>query len=383
MRPHHTWIGPGCLAEIAAVLARVRPRKLMLVAGPSAYPRSGAQAVVEPAIAGHAVVRFTGTTANPTLADVKRGIALWRAEQPDAIVAVGGGSVLDLAKLVGLLGPNAHGWDGSASIGIAPDRSGVPLIAIPTTAGSGAEATCFATYYVAGEKRSLSHPLLRPGFVLVDPLLTASMPPQVAAASGLDALAQAIESLWAIGATPDSAVLAEAALRLILPCLGDLLRAPTPALRERLARDAHLAGQAINLSRTTAAHALSYTLTSDLNLAHGHAVALMLPAIFRINASPGQRRVADPRGAAYLAGVIGRILSILHCRDGEAAAQFLERQTAALGLATSFRCGTGAPLADDLARRVNAERLGNNPVVLSHRDIVAIYQRLFAASLAA
>jgi alcohol dehydrogenase class IV len=383
MRHQETFVGPGCLAEIGPILAQLMPRKLLLVTGGTSYVRSGASDVVEAAVAGRDVVHLAGITVNPKLDEIRRGLSVWSAERPSAVVAVGGGSVLDVAKLVGLLGPNAPGWDGSPCLVGTSEWRGTPLIAIPTTAGSGAEATCFATYYAGGEKRSLAHPLLRPSHAIVDSRLTASLPPHVAAATGLDALAQAIESLWAIGATPDSTSLAEAALRLVLPCLGDLVRAPTPMLRERMARGANLAGQAINISRTTAAHALSYALTAELNLPHGHAVALVLPAVVRINARPGRRDVADPRGAGHLAAVIERILGILGCRDGEEAAGFLERQTAALGLATTIGRAPVGTTAIGLAGRVNAERLNNNPVAISPREIAEIYQRLLPRCLAA
>ena len=260
----------------------------MLVTGTNSYAASGARDRVEPAIAGRTIVRFSGVAANPKIEDIERGIALWRSERPAAIVAVGGGSVLDVAKLIGLLGPSAAPWRAFLAGGGTPDQHGGPLIAIPTTAGSGAEATRFSAFYVDGEKQSISHPQLRPSHAIVDPLLTHSMPPELTAPTGLDALAQAIESLWAVGATPESQALAEAAIGEILPSLREAVRAPTPVIRERMARGAHLAGQAIDISRTTAAHALSYALTVEFGLPHGHAVALVLPSIFRINARPGE-----------------------------------------------------------------------------------------------
>ena len=215
----------------------------MLVTGGDAYARSGAQEIVEPALARLRVHRFSGVAANPQIADIERGVALWRSARPAIIVAVGGGSVLDSAKLIGLLGPSTAPWRAFVGVGHTGDPDAVPVIAIPTTAGSGAEATRFATFYVAGEKQSISHPLLRPSHAIVDLMLTASMPAALTAATGLDALAQAIESPWAVAATQESQALAEAALREILPCLGQIVHAPTPALRERMAAGAHLAGR--------------------------------------------------------------------------------------------------------------------------------------------
>jgi len=348
----------------------------MLVTGGSAYQLSGAEPVVEPALAGLSVTRLAGIAANPRIEAVERGISLWREERPAFIVAAGGGSVLDVAKLIGLLGPSHLPWDAFLNGCGDPDPPMVPVIAIPTTAGSGAEATRFAAVYVAGRKYAISHPRLRPSHAFVDALLTASVPPDIAAATGLDALAQAIESLWAVSATPESQALAEAALGDILPCLPHIVRAPTPLLRERMARGAHLAGRAIDISRTTAAHALSYALTTELGVPHGHAVALLLPSVFRINAKPAGRRLHDPSGGTRLAATMDRIAHRLACQDGEEAACFLERLVSDLGLATGVAARGPGASADSLAGLVNAERLGNNPVALSMGDARDIYARL-------
>ena len=379
LTPQDTRIGPGRLAELGDVLGRLKPRTAMLVTGVKSYARSGANSLAEKALAGMEVHRFSGVTANPNVVDVESGVALWRIQLPDIIVAIGGGSVLDTAKLIGLLGPADRPWRAFCATSSGHDSPAtyrVPLIAIPTTAGSGAEATRFATFYVAGEKRSIAHGLLRPSHAIVDSLLTASMPPGLTAVTGLDALAQAVESLWAVASTRQSRELAAAALANIAPTIGRLVQAPTPRLRERMARGAHLAGRAIDISRTTAAHALSYPLTAHLGVAHGHAVALLLPLIFRINAHPEGRAVRDPRGPAHLAASIDRIAALLGCRNRAQAACFLQKQLEDLGLAASL-AGRALPMsAACLAGQVDPERLRNNPVVLSAGDVHDIYARL-------
>jgi len=381
--PQEKRIGPGSLAGIGEMLRRLQPRKVMLVTGGRSYTHSGASDRIEPALSGLEVIRFAGVSANPRIDAIDRGVSMWQSERPNVIVAAGGGSVLDVAKLVSLLGPRDQPPHVILGDEAALENDGVPLLAIPTTAGSGAEATRFATFYSNGEKQSLSHPLLRPSHVIVDPLLTASMPAEVAAATALDALAQAIESFWAVGATPESQALAEAALREVLPCLPGIVRAPTAWLRERMAYGAHLAGQAIDISRTTAAHALSYALTSDMQVPHGHAAALLLPSIFRINAQPGGRGIRDPRGTTYVAEILARLLDLLDCPDSETAARFLEDKVAAVGLATRLTTPAPDALAAQLARKVNAERLHNNPVAISDEDALRVYRSLLVHGAAA
>ena len=373
MIPQTKQIGPGSLATIGGLVARLNPKTVMLVTGGDSYSRSGAHGLVEPALANLPVSRLSGVTANPKIADVERGVSLWKTKRPQIIIAVGGGSVLDVAKLIGLLGPNAAPWTafGGSSAGL--NRLQVPVIAIPTTAGSGAEATRFATFYVADKKQSISHPHLRPTHAIVDSLLTTSLPIEVAAVTCLDALAQAIESMWAVGATPASQRFADAAIREILPCLKQVVRAPTPKLRERMAAGAHLAGQAIDISRTTAAHALSYALTADLHVPHGYAVALLLPSIIRINSRRDGRMIQDPRGPAYIAKTMERILGLLDCRHGEEAACFIQQTVADLGLANRLYIRAGHVSPASLAGKVNADRLSNNPVEISAADILRVY----------
>jgi alcohol dehydrogenase class IV len=156
--------------------------------------RSGASELVEPAIAGMQVARFQGFSPNPKIEDVERGVSVWRRELPTHILAVGGGSVLDVAKLIGLLGPNAASWRVLLRRPLSGDVCGAPVIAVPTTAGSGAEATQFATFYAGGIKHSLSHSSLRPSYAIIDSLLTASVPTPVAA--------RAASTLWRKRSSP-------------------------------------------------------------------------------------------------------------------------------------------------------------------------------------
>jgi alcohol dehydrogenase class IV len=371
-------LGAGSIAVLRDLIAGFAPRCIMLVAGRQSYHLSGASDAVEPALAGARTVRFFDFSTNPKIADIERGVALWRAARPDLVVAVGGGSALDVAKLINLLGPSAASWRSLLDGGDPPTTTVGPLIAVPTTAGSGAEATHFAAFYADDVKRSLAHPLLRPSHSIVDPTLTASMAPPLAAATGLDALAQAIESFWAVGATVESQDLAEAALREILPSVRDAVHAPTPLSRERMARGAHLTGRAIDVSKTTAAHALSYPLTTEFGLAHGHAVALVLPAVLRLNAEPANRQINEPRGAGYLVSTMERLLRLLGGSDAAAAARALENLVGELGLAAFIPHArrSASAEAERLARMIDPERLANNPVRISQADAAAIYAGL-------
>ncbi len=159
-----------------------------------------------------------------------------------------------------------------------------PIIAIPTTAGTGSEVTSWATVWdtVAMKKYSLARETLYPEAALVDPLLTLGLPRAITISTGLDALSHALESIWNVNANPVSSSLAEVAAREVieaLPLLADDLR--NEALRTRLARASLFAGLAFSNTRTALAHSLSYHLTLHHGVSHGIACSFSLPMVMR------------------------------------------------------------------------------------------------------
>lgn len=237
--------------------------KMMLVHGHGSYVSCGAKDLMDQVAQGIDTVEFDDFSANPKQEDAEAGVRLMVQFNPDMIVAVGGGSVLDMAKLI------RH-----------YSHSQIPLLAIPTTAGTGAESTQFAVCYIEGIKHSISDPSILPDMVLLYPPLTYGNSNYLTACTGFDALAQAIEAFWNVNATPESDALALRAIERIYP---RLVADPTPDDRKMLLLGANDAGRAINITRTTVPHALSYTLTSKYGYPHGHAVALTFPFFFKYN----------------------------------------------------------------------------------------------------
>lgn len=356
----------GALAEIETILDDLSARRVFLLVDQIAYRSSGAADVLEPPLAGRHVTRFSDFGPNPDLRDIKRGIEEFATAGADVVIALGGGTAIDVAKSIArLAGQDAPPRD--VITGIAPlQPSGPPLVAIPTTAGTGSETTHFAVAYVDGVKYSVAHDTVRPDYALVDPLLTYSLPAGVTAASGLDALCQAVESFWAVGATDRSLDFAARALRLALTHLTDAVRRPTPEARRGMSEAAHLAGQAINLGKTTAPHALSYPITIQHGVAHGLAVALTLAPLLRYNAQLTDADCIDPRGSDHVRRRIERLLAIFQCSEVEAACQRLEGVIQQVGGPVRFaQIGADSNEAiERLAEQVNAQRLSNNPRAL-------------------
>jgi alcohol dehydrogenase class IV len=353
------------------VLDRLGARRVFLVTGSASYDRSGAHEAVSAATSGREVVRFSGFGENPTLDAAKVGVAQLRDAECDAVVAIGGGSVLDMAKLVNVLS-SASECPQDVIMGRARvSRRCAPLVALPTTSGSGSEATHFAVAYIDHTKYSLASPFVRPDAVIVDPALTASMSPQVTASSGMDALAQAIESHWSIGSTPQSQHYSRQAIRLAMAHLPRAVNAPSAASRRAMSKASHLAGRAIDITRTTAPHAVSYSLTSYFGVPHGHAVALTLGEFLVYNSQVTAQDTTDARGAAHVQRSIAEIVALLGCHTPQDARERLRRFMESLGLATRVQAlGLAtAGVRDVVLDNVNAERMSNNPRMLNRDSL--------------
>jgi alcohol dehydrogenase class IV len=185
-------------------------------------------------------------------------------------LAIGGGSVIDLSKA--LILKNGE------------EKKPIPFfVAAPTTAGSGTEATHFAVVYKYKKKISLVDPVLLPQLVILDPVLTYSLTPYQTAVSGMDVLAQAVESYWNKNATGESKMHSIQAILTWKDFFINAVKSPDEKSREKMQYAAYLAGKAINITRTTGPHALSYFLTANHGIPHGHAVALFLPLFFLYN----------------------------------------------------------------------------------------------------
>jgi alcohol dehydrogenase class IV len=367
----------GAAGRLGALLDGLGAGAVFLVLDDMAYERSGARPAVQAALAGRRSAVLDGFAPNPRLEDVVRGAALFRAFGPDAVVAVGGGTAIDLAKLVGTLAGHEDDLHALATGAVPVSRDGPPLIAMPTTAGTGSEATHFAVVYVEGVKHSVAHAGLRPDHVILDPLLTHAMPARLTAATGLDALSQGVESLWAVGATEGSMVHAARAVELAAGALERAVLAPDAAARRAMAEAAHASGLAIDISKTTAPHAVSYAISTGFGVPHGMAVALTLGAFLVDNAGVGPQDCADPRGAAHVRARIARICGLLGAETPEAARQRLSGLLARIGAPVRLgKVGIAAADLPGLARQVNAERLSNNPRRMTGERLVGLLSSL-------
>ncbi|MBN1912145.1 MAG: phosphonoacetaldehyde reductase [Pirellulales bacterium] len=361
--PQYILFGEGAIGRIGEVLDAMAVESVLVVADRHAYHLSGAEAAIEPVLSKRKHEIFSDFQENPSLENIEAGIARLKDGRHDAILAVGGGSAIDAAKAIAAC--SAQEASARAVItGQAPlDRPGLPTIAVPTTAGTGAQVTHFSAVFIEGRKYSLAHHTLRPTAAIVDPNLTFSMPPRVTASTGLDALCQAIESMWAVGSTNESRQFARQAIRLALTHLESAVSCPTPENRRAMCEASHLAGLAIDISMTTAAHAMAYALTIDYGVPHGMAVALTLAPLLEFNSAVSSADCMDPRGPEHVRGVIEEVVNLFGCHTPEdAGARFVDLLQAIDCPTRLSQVGlTSDQQQQTLASGVNAARLANNP----------------------
>ncbi len=369
-------LGLGAFSKLGPELRKCHAERILFVVDETAYAASGAATEMEPLLASYSVQRFTGFAMNPKLEDVERGIAEFRCFQPDLVISLGGGTAIDLGKLIAILAQQ-HDTPRELIRGTAPlVATTTTHVTIPTTAGTGSEATHFAVVYIAGEKYSLAHPAMLPACAIVDPTLTYSLPRSITVATGLDALCQAVESLWSVGATDESMLDARTALCEALEHLVPAATQQTPEARLGMCRAAHFAGRAINVSKTTAPHALSYRLTSKHNIPHGIAVALTLSPLLAYNARVTAVDCQDPRGVEHVGGRIALIVELLGAADVSTACAKIESLLTELGVPSSLAAAgiTDAAELQELVASVNAERMSNNPRRLDPAALLALLQ---------
>ena len=378
-RSPKVFFGDGALAALPALLDEIRVERLFIVAGRKSWAASGAEHLLLPHLDGVPRCSFSDFSPNPHIEDIAAGMDRLRADGADAVLAVGGGTAMDLAKSIALLSAQDGPPEAYVKGPRAPEHPRrCRLFLVPTTSGTGSEVTSFAVAYIGSRKYSLDHPELLADAAFVDPSLTSSMPRALTATTGVDALSQAMESYWCVNSTAVSRRYATQALRLILANLEPACNQPTPKSRRAMSEAALLAGRAINITRTTAPHAVSYPITALHGIPHGHACGLTLPQFLLFNAGTNDEDVLDRRGAAFVRQRIANLLDMLGVRTPEQGCRKLTELIAAIGLGTKLsELGIGeAGIQEIVARGFNPDRVKNNPRRLTKEALNKLLERV-------
>lgn len=320
---------------------------------------------------GIKVVEFSAFEPNPRYESVVAGVKLFQNSSCDCIVAVGGGSAIDVAKCIKLYrNANGDGCDGSFLNQEVVARP-MNFLAVPTTAGTGSEATRYAVVYYNGEKLSLTQESMIPDTVLMDASVLKTLPIYQKKSTMLDALCHAVESFWSINSTNESIAYSKQAIKQILANLEGYLRNQNDAGGQMMSA-AYIAGKAIHITQTTAGHAMCYKLTGLYGISHGHAAALCVKELWPWMIGHVDQCV-DARGRAYLEHVFLQLAEAFGGRHAKDGCRKFSELLQWLGMETP-KAAEGDDM--ELARSVNTVRLKNNPVLLDNGSLRYLYHKM-------
>lgn len=358
--------GEKCYQKIEEILKEIGCKKFMLV---------GKMPFYTDALTDYfntlemPFVLFPNFTANPKYEEICQGVDLFNREGCDALVAIGGGSAIDVAKCIKLFSKMPK--DELYFKQKLTDTK-IPILAVPTTAGTGSESTRFSVFYYGGEKQSIGPEYLVPEYAFLDATLLYSLPLYQKKCTLLDALCQAIESWWSVNSNDESKKYAKIAVEKIINNYKGYIFDGDETATNEIMSGSNYAGRAINITATTAAHAMSYKMTTLYGIPHGHAVGIGLAYIWEYMIENPQKCI-DVRGKDYLIQVFDDIAKSLGGKNAEEGDLIFKNLLKELEI--SGPKATSEQL-EILTSSVNVGRLKNNPVELDNNTLYKLYKSI-------
>jgi alcohol dehydrogenase len=369
--------GPGKVETLGELASELGARRALVVSDPgvvaAGHTAKGMAALARAGIEAHL---FEEVHENPTTEDVAAGVKLARRYDPEVLIAIGGGSSMDCCKGINFVFTNDGEVKDYWGVGKAL-KAMLPMIAVPTTAGTGSETQSFALISDAkthvkmacGDKKASCR------IAVLDPELTVSQPPRVTALTGIDAVSHALETFVTSRRNPVSLAFSREAWRLLAGNFTRVLEDPTDiGARGSMLLGASFAGLAIENSMLGAAHALANPLTTHFDVPHGQAVGVMLPHVIRFNAAEVEHQYHDLLHESKNGSPLPKM-------DGgvEGLSEFVARLLTKAGLATTLRSLSVDPLklphlATQAAKQWTA---GFNPRTVGEEDLLGLYQQAY------
>lgn len=372
-----SYFGCGARKELKQEIVRRNFRKAFIVADKDLI-RFGTVDMVTKELAGIFYEIFSDFKANPTVKNLKDGVAAFNVSGADFIIAIGGGSSIDTAKGIAIVANNPEFDDVVSLEGTAATKSKcVPIVALPTTAGTAAEVTI--NYVIideeTGRKMDCVDPNDIPVLAIVDAELMASMPKGLTAATGMDALTHAIEGFITKGAWELSDMFELKAIELI----SRSLRAATAngkdmAARENMALAQYIAGMAFSNVGLGCVHSMAHPLGARFDIAHGVANALLLPIVMEFNMPAAKKKYCG------IAKAMGADIAGMSEDDGaRAAVEAVKKLSLDLGIPQTLReINIPETALGQLAKDAFADVCtGGNPREITEADILGLYRKAY------
>lgn len=347
-------------SNLTDILLKENPNSILIITGKISFKNSDAEIYFNKISSNYNITFYSKTDTNPSFKEILRLLEKHEHSNFDLIVAFGGGSVIDFSKLIALFKNNIsifkNNFQNSADI-----LNTIPIIAIPTTTGSGAESTEFAVMYKANIKFSILNKNILPKYAILDPKTTFSLSKYQVACSAIDAICQSIESLWAINKNKKSELYALKSLSLIYPNISRIYE-NHENIRSLFLEGSNLSGKAINISKTTAPHAMSYYLTTFHDIPHGEAVAINIEPFIEMNFDSIREKIKV------------KLLEIFGVSTKKEFIRSIKLLKLKLGLKSDLSMVKNLNI-NKYSSFINIERIKNNPVKLSTNDILNLIKK--------
>tara|TARA_A100001015_G_C14992486_1_gene714648 strand:+ start:927 stop:2048 length:1122 start_codon:yes stop_codon:yes gene_type:complete len=345
-------------------------KKVFVITGKNSYFKSGANKIFDQLLLDKTNLYYFKKSFYPEINELKKIIRKIDIFKPDLVIAIGGGCVIDYSKIASVVNLQSNLSEKIIRSSFKMKKKNYKLLAIPTTAGSGAEVTSNAVLYVKKKKYSVEGSILKPDYFFLIPELIIGASKKIKASAGFDAISQSIESLISMKSNSRSVKYAQDSLKISFKYFVDYVHKPNSHNTLKMAIAANLSGRAISISKTTAPHALSYPFTAYYNISHGHAVSLTLNKCLNFNFK--NLELANSNfDLKRRFNIIFKLAKVKNISELDNYLSFIKKKT---GLESNF-VKLGINIFKDHNRilsGVNSQRLKNNPVKLEKNDIYNI-----------
>jgi alcohol dehydrogenase class IV len=358
------------IQDFKKLLNNKRNQKIFIITGKKSFNLSGANKIIAPILKNFNFKFFFKTKYFPSFTELKKIISELKIYKPTLIVAIGGGCVLDYAKIANFLVFSKNLKNEIKKGSYSSKNKFCELVAIPTTAGSGAEVTANSVIYINNQKYSVEDKQIKPDYFYLIPELILKNSIKIKNSAGFDAVSQAVESLFSLRSNSASLTYAKKSLELSLKNFIPYVSSPNKNNSIKMLVASNLAGKAISISKTTAPHALSYPFSSHFNISHGHAVSLTFNSCLKFNFENLNKSNSD----FNLLKRFEILFKSTKTKNIKELDTFFLKLKKKSGLETNFKnlkININKE-ADKILSEVNQQRLKNNPIKMTNNDLKSI-----------
>ena len=361
--------------EILKLLNNKKIKNILFISGINSFYKLKVKKYFKSILKNKNKFYFLKKSHLPEINELKKIMKFKEKVKPDFIIAIGGGSTLDYAKIACSFKFSKKLTKKIIKSDIDLDvRKKIKLLAIPTTAGSGAEITSNSVLYIKKKKYSVEDKVIQPNYFFLEPRFLKSTSLQIDGSSGFDAISQAVESMFSLKSTKTSFNYSQRALKILLRNFKNFIQRKNLANSYQMAIGANLAGKAINISKTTLPHAISYPITSNYHVPHGHAVSLTFNKALKFNYFNMDKSLAN----FSLKKRFITLFKLTNTKNIYDLDNYFLRIKQIASLEQNFS-KLGINLKKDLSNilfGVNKQRLKNNPVKIKKKNVVDILKNI-------